>query len=183
MEKKKKKKGVKCGAAPQAAHTLSTPTTSAKKDVKSQLNIANKLSVREKAAKKARVAKPHFKVGQTVRISRIKTKFTRSYDHHWTGELFKVSSLYTHDGAFIYRIKDFHGEEVEGGFYQAELSAASEAADGVYPIEWVLKMRGRGKQQESLVSWFLWPRSHDSWVKRSALKDLPGLVPSKKSAK
>jgi hypothetical protein len=40
--------------------------------------------------------------------------FTREYDEKWTGEIFKVAQRIMHGGLPIYRLKDFHDEEIKG---------------------------------------------------------------------
>ena len=40
--------------------------------------------------------------------------FTREYDGKWTGEIFKVTQRIMRGGLPIYRLKDFHDEEIKG---------------------------------------------------------------------
>jgi hypothetical protein len=70
----------------------------------------------EKKTKKVR--KPfRFKVCDKVRLTYIRNPFTREYDEKWTGEIFKISPKIIRDGLPVYRLKDFHDEEIKGTFY------------------------------------------------------------------
>ena len=100
-----------------------------------------------------------------MRISRLKDKFTRAYDYHWTGELFKIVAVYKRNGLPVYNLQDWSDHAIKGAFYESEISPAWEPEEGIYKIECVFKTRGRGNVQESLVNWFLWPESYTSWVK------------------
>ena len=74
----------------------------------------------EKETKKVR--KPfRFKVGDKVRLTCIRNPFTRDYDEKWTGEIFKISQNILRGGLPVYRLKNFHDEEITGTFYQSEL--------------------------------------------------------------
>jgi hypothetical protein len=50
--------------------------------------------------------------------------FTREYDEKWTGEIFKVAQRIMHGGLPIYRLKDFHDEEIKATFYQSDILTA-----------------------------------------------------------
>jgi len=70
-------------------------------------------------SKSKKVRKPfRFKVGDKVRITYIRNIFTREYDEKWTGGIFKVSQRILRGGLPIYRLKNFHDEEIKGTFYQ-----------------------------------------------------------------
>ncbi len=118
--------------------------------------------------------KPKYKVGQIVRISRLKQVFSKSYDHQYTTELFTIVTVFKRDGIPLYNLKDFKQESVTGSFYEQELLPATTPKNGIYKIDKVLKTRGKGRNKESLVQWFLWPKSHATWVKSKTIKDLPG---------
>jgi hypothetical protein len=46
--------------------------------------------------------------------------WTRKYDTKWTGEIFKVTQRIMRGRLPIYRLKDFHDEEIKGTLYQSE---------------------------------------------------------------
>ncbi len=62
-----------------------------------------------------------FKIGDKVRITQLTNIFSRGYDENLTGEVFNVSQRFWRSGVPIYKIKDYHAEEIKGTFYQSEL--------------------------------------------------------------
>ena len=75
-----------------------------------------KLKMKNRAARKYR-----FKVGDMVRMSRINMIFDRSYDEHFTREIFKIRSRFRMQAIPMYRLKDFMNEPIKGNFYEPEL--------------------------------------------------------------
>ena len=105
-----------------------------------------------------------FRVGDTVRLSYLTNPFTRSFDQHWTGEIFYVTTRYKKQGIPLYKVKDFNGEEITGTFYQHELQKVQIELDRIWKVEKVIKTRKRKGKVESLVRWLHWPEKYDSWV-------------------
>ena len=70
----------------------------------------------------SQTAKPKFKVGDKVRISKYKRKvFDKGYTPNWTEEIFVVDKI-QYTNPITYKIKDLNGEEILGTFYDQELS-------------------------------------------------------------
>ena len=82
---------------------------------------------------------PKFKVGETVRISKYKSTFTKGYEANFTEELFKVVKV-IRGNPNVYEIKDLEGEPIIGKFYEEELSAVNKK-DDVYKVEKILKRK------------------------------------------
>ena len=68
--------------------------------------------------------KPAFKIGDTVRIFRLRGKFKRGYTANYTDEIFTISTVLATNPP-TYRIVDGDGEEIKGTFYEEELSKFS----------------------------------------------------------
>ena len=64
--------------------------------------------------------KPRFKVGDQVRISRIKEKFEKGYEPNFTYEVFKIAKV-KETNPVTYSLVDYNGEPIEGGFYDKNL--------------------------------------------------------------
>ena len=111
-----------------------------------------------------------FKVGQTVRISHIRSVFDREYSQKWTGELFQIDKRLKREGLPVYKLKDWSGEEIEGSFYESELQAVNVEESTEYRVEKVLRKRTVNKQKEILVRWLYWPPKYDSWISEKDLK-------------
>ena len=69
---------------------------------------------------KREFAAPKLKVGDSVRISKIKSIFAKGYTINWSYELFEVSEILK-TKPVTYRIKDEKGEVIQGSFYEQEL--------------------------------------------------------------
>ena len=104
-----------------------------------------------------------FKVGDRVRLSKVKTTFEKGYRPNWTEEIFVISKCVKRNPP-VYRIKDLEGEELEGTFYEEELQKVNKTDDDLYIIDKVLKRRKRGGKTEYFVSWRGYPSKFNSWV-------------------
>lgn len=111
--------------------------------------------------------KSKFKVGDRVRLSKVKSIFAKGYLPSWTEEEFIVDEVDRKYSPIMYHIRDLTGERLEGKFYAHELQRISNP-DNVYMVERVLRRRHRrGQEREVLVKWLGYPGS--SWVKESDL--------------
>jgi hypothetical protein len=150
------------GMTPDEANTL---------EAQSQLWLDNYAQQGKPTKKKKQPFK--FKIGDHVRISHLRTVFTREYDQTWTGEVYKISNRFLREGIPLYVLKDYQDEDVVGTFYQPELQKVVIDPDKMWKIEKVLKTRTRkGVGKEYLVRWLHWPKKYDSWVSASAMTDL-----------
>ena len=61
-----------------------------------------------------------YKVGDSVRISKLKSQFHSKYDNNWTYEFFTVLKSFIREGIPVYKVGDWHGERIKGIFYQSE---------------------------------------------------------------
>ena len=61
-----------------------------------------------------------FKVGDRVRISKIKNIFAKGYTPNWSKEIFIVNKI-NDKVPYTYNIKDLNGKEIIGSFYDREL--------------------------------------------------------------
>ena len=65
-----------------------------------------------------------FKIGDQVRISKIKRKFEKGYLPNYSKEIFTVSKTVPRNPA-VYKLKDYDGEELKGTSYDKELQKVS----------------------------------------------------------
>ena len=112
-----------------------------------------------------------FNIGQTVRISHVRSVFDREYSQKWTGEIFIVKSRFKREGIPVYRLESWDKERVEGTFYEQELQNIQVNDSTEYFIQDILKRRARNKRKEVLVRWLHWPKKYDSWIPEEDVKD------------
>ena len=115
----------------------------------------------------SQTAKPKFKVGDKVRISKYKRKiFDKGYTPNWTEEIFVIAKIQC-TNPITYKIKDLNGEEILGTFYDQELSRASQE---VFRIEKILK-RDK-KHGRVFVKWSGFPETFNFWVPLSDVENI-----------
>ena len=110
-----------------------------------------------------------FKLGQTVRVSHVRSLFDREYSQKWTGEIFKVKGRFKREGLPVYTLVDWDDESVDGTFYEQELQKVNVDESTEYHIEKIIKKRTRNKRPEVLVKWLHWPLKYNSWIPESDL--------------
>lgn len=102
-----------------------------------------------------------FKVGDVVRLSKIKNKFEKGYTPNWTEEYFYVAARRgTHP--VTYKIKDDAGEILEGSFYEPELQLIRTPTE--YPIDVIKSRKLKNNKSEHYVHFRGWPDSFNQWI-------------------
>ena len=107
---------------------------------------------------------PKFRIGDTVRVSKYKSIFTKGYEANFTEEIFKISKVFRGDPN-MYEIKDHEGESIIRKFYEEELSVINKK-DDTYRIENVL----RKKNGMALVKCLGYDSR--SWIPIKDIKDI-----------
>ena len=67
----------------------------------------------------------------------------------------------------VYRLVEWHGDRLEGTFYEPELQKVIVSADQTYRVE--AEMRRRNNGREVLVKWFGYPESFNIWINAMTL--------------
>ena len=118
-----------------------------------------------------------FKVGDFVRISRVRKTFTRECDQRWSGEMFQIVNRDGSQRYLTYKIKDYSGEPIHGTFYEEELQKVT--PNEYYKVEKILKSRKiKSHPKEVLVRWLHWSSKYDSWVPAT---DITGAIINRRS--
>ena len=118
-----------------------------------------------KKKKKTVKDKKDIKVGDIVRISKVKSVFAKGYLPNWTEELFTVASINTKYSPTTYKLKDYNEEIIEGSFYRHEIQKVSHTDDS-FLVEKIIRTQKRGNETWCLVKWRGYPSSMNSWVRR-----------------
>ena len=117
------------------------------------------LSLKSRMARKYR-----FKIGDMVRISRINMIFERSYDEHFTKEIFKIRSRLRMQAIPMYRLKDFMDEKIRGNFYESELQRVEKDENSLWFIEKKIRKRKRNGRIQWLIKFEGWPDKYNQWT-------------------
>src|SRR5438309_11521810 len=92
-----------------------TPTEASNPN--NEVKVAEALNKNVNEVKKS---KPRFKVGDNVRISRIKQTFEKGHTTNWSHEVFTISEVLD-TLPITYKIIDYLKDPIEGSFYSNEL--------------------------------------------------------------
>ena len=101
-----------------------------------------------------------FKVGDTVRISRIKGLFEKGYLPNWSEEIYTVCEV-KNTVPFTYILKDTSGDIISGSFYNEELQKASQE---VFRIEKVLSKKKINGIEHGFVKWLGYNKKFNEWI-------------------
>ena len=110
------------------------------------------------------VKPPKIKVGDFVRLSKLRKQFQKGYRQQWTVEKFVVVRVFTTTPA-TFKLQDMTGEDIQGVFYEPELQRVTHERDGVYRID---KIVAKDKRRV-LVKWLGFPDKFNSWVLKKDL--------------
>ena len=115
-------------------------------------------------------SEPKFAVGESVRISKYKSVFTKGYEANFTEELFTVTEVY-HGHPNTYTIEDSAGESIIGRFYEQELYSA-EGREPDFRIGKVLRRRTMKGKKMALIKWLGYDDKFNSWIPAGDIKSL-----------
>ena len=106
-----------------------------------------------------------FRIGDRVRVSLLRTSFSKAYRGSYSPSLFTVSG-YRLTRPHSYELSNNEGKRVAGLFFEPELVRAEDRSDQEYMIEKVhdTRVNPKTREKEQLVSWVGWPSSVRSWV-------------------
>jgi len=113
---------------------------------------------------------PKFRVGDVVRISRMKDTFEHGFHDNYSRETFTISKI-NKTNPITYNLKEHNGHDIEGSFYTQELLKTSEP--DFYEVEEVLKTRKlkNGKTQH-FVKYLGWPKKYNAWLDAENIRDI-----------
>ena len=112
-----------------------------------------------------------IRVGDRVRISKVKSVFEKSYLPNWTEEEFFVDSINTKHAPTIFKLGDYSGDVIDGSFYRYEIQPVTHD-DDVYLVERILRRQRRGRDMWYFVKWRGYPSSMNSWIRQQDMSTL-----------
>ena len=111
---------------------------------------------------------PKFKIGDHVRISKLKRKFEKGYTANWTEEVFTIEKVQA-TIPYTYKLKDTRNETIQGTFYEPELQLTRQTS---FRIEKVLKRRTtRDGKREIYVKWLGYSPAFNQWIPETDIDD------------
>lgn len=104
--------------------------------------------------------KASFKLGDWVRVSRVKGVFEKGYEPSWSYAIYRVNGA----APFTYQLSDIKNEVVAGSWYEPELQHTIQNMDTPWPIEKVLRERTVNGVHQSFVKFMGYDNSYNRWV-------------------
>ncbi len=104
--------------------------------------------------------KPKFKVGDKVRISRIKGIFEKGYLPNWSEAIYIIHQVKL-TNPVTYILKDTADELIEGSFYEKELQKTNQE---IYRIEKVIRKKNIDGVEHALVKWMGYNDKFNEWI-------------------
>ena len=138
---------------------IGTTPQKAENDSNTHLEIRNLAAKYHETIKKKKVV---FKIGDSVRIVKLKNKFSRGYNEQQQQEIFKIKQIKTNNRIPMYVLQTYNGDEtISGSFYDFELVKIS---GEVFRIEKIIKKRKRQGREEYFVKWKGFTDNYNSWI-------------------
>ena len=109
-----------------------------------------------------------FKIGDTVRISRIKGIFEHGFLPNWSEQIYKIHTI-NNSIPITYLLEDLQGEIIIGSFYNEELQKTFQE---VYRIEKVLRKKKINGIEHGLVKWIGYSDKFNEWLPVSKLQNI-----------
>ncbi|XP_070161396.1 uncharacterized protein [Polyergus mexicanus] len=122
-----------------------------------------RLSIRDAKSEGRLVQGTRFKVGDYVRINKLKHMFEKGYTLNWSTEIFVIDKVFKNIPPY-YHIKDMKGEEIKGTFYEQELQK-TKIPTNIYLVEKILKRKGN----KVYVKWLGFDNTHNQWINKKDL--------------
>ena len=121
--------------------------------------VKTRLTGKPKSIKQAKL-----KIGDHVRVSKIKRHFEKSYVPNWTEEVFVIHQVNaTHP--VTYKLIDLLEEPIKGSWYESQLQKTEQ---NTFRIEKVL----RRKKGQVFVKWMGYPAKFNMWLPLNDLEKL-----------
>lgn len=144
-----------------------TPTEASKPENEFKIYVNVYKDLNGKSVKQ----KVKFKVGDQVRVSRLKGNFEKGYANNFSYEVFTIGEILP-TTPVTYKLIDYDNDPIEGSFYEQELVKTS--VPDYYEIENILDERKVKGHTEYFVSFHGWPKKFNTWLSDDQIKDIPG---------
>src|SRR5258708_16697060 len=103
------------------------------------------------------------RIGDSVRLSKVKGAFAKGYLPNWTEEVFSIRNIITKpQSPTQYQVSDYDGNEIEGSYYLPEIQVVDKPA--TFRIERVIETKKVNGKNRYLVKWLGYPAQFNEWI-------------------
>jgi hypothetical protein len=113
------------------------------------------------------VGVPKYKLGDWVRINRLKGRFEKGFHPNWSYEIFQIVGI-RKNVPVMYELNDYYGEPITGAFYENNLQPVADKT--FFPVEKVLRQRVYKGKKEKLVKFLGYKEPR--WLPAEDVSDL-----------
>jgi hypothetical protein len=110
---------------------------------------------------------PKYKVGDYVRISRVKKTFEIGYTARWSKEVFEISKIDSSSYPYMSDLKDLKDESITGKFYEYEMQPTQLKDFAV--VEKILQTKTVKGKKMYLVKYDGYDNKFNEWLNQSQL--------------
>jgi len=118
------------------------------------------------------IAKPRFRVGQNVRISKENMKFAKGGEQNYSTKVFRIIKVIRSTPRPVYEMEDLNQKVIDGQFFNEELTPVRISKRTTFKIDKILATRVRRGIREHLVRWRGYGPDFDSWINASSVKNI-----------
>ena len=112
-----------------------------------------------------------YKIGDVVRVSKVRGVFTKGYEQTYTHEFFTIAERVPRTPP-VYMLKDYDGDTLDGSFYETELQKIHVDKNKPFKMENILERKKVGGRRMVLVKWLGWPSKFNSWIPEKDVIDI-----------
>lgn len=116
---------------------------------------------------------PKLKIGDIVRIQKLRGRFARGYKPRQVTELFKIVGINTRMTMPMYLLKSIEKNDlILGGFYESQLTKIIYEDDNKFKIDRIIDTRVHKGKKQSLVKWTGHHETYNSWINTPNLSNV-----------
>jgi len=119
-----------------------------------------------------RQSRVKFKVGDLVRITKVKVKFAKWYEQTFSTGIFSVVKVIPRVPQPVYELSDLQGRPIEGQFYNYELVKVTVSPQTEFQIDKIVRTRNNDGNKQHLVKWRGYDATFNSWIIATDIKKL-----------
>ena len=106
-----------------------------------------------------------YNVDDLVRISKIRSVFSKGYEGGWSQEIFRIARISESRDPVVYYLEDLEGEPIDTFFYEEELCRVNKnLTTEHFDVEKILKTRGKGRKKQFFVKWKNFGDKFNCWI-------------------
>ena len=113
-----------------------------------------------------------YRVGDLVRITKEKVKFSKLYEQTLSTEIYSVVKVIPRVPLPVYEQSHLHGRPIGRQFYNYELVKVTVSPQTEFQIGKIVRTRNNDSIKQHLVKWRGYDATFNSWINATDIKKL-----------